>query len=772
MTKRTLYPKTVVSFAAALVLLVGGPLSAQQGWPYPDLKKQPQTNEAILQQVQLNQIWLANHAAMAQAMNASANSQNGATPRPATTPQYAGQQFSGQQFSGQQFSGQPISAQTNAVPTFAAPTKAAQPAVGRYGGQVSAHVPPSTATRPTPIAAQSPYFTPSLQASLPTVPATLVSTQDLLGGEDSKSDESADSSALDSMGPSKGGIRSPHGVEKPLRDGLPEGQDPHIDLFLENCYPSANTCAKCHPKVYEEWRGSAHAYAGVSPMFNRFEMAIAQLSSGTIGTFCLRCHAPVAMHLGRPREASLVDYEHVVREGVTCVACHRVAEAYNKHNGERRIESGSVFDPVFGSTYGEGLARAIAEKDKYKIKVDPNDKRPGQSIHLTSIKFDQLADSSFCASCHQVAVHPGIALEVVWAQYRAGPACKKGVSCQDCHMGIVPGKANGYEMAHIAEISGKPVNEPRKHASHMFWGPITPIAHPGLFPHNEKSNRWSIDDWLNFDWRSGWGSDAYEKSPYAKQASYPKKWDSADERRDARKVIDENLKLTQIKRIASTAVMEGASKIDGPFFAHQPQCGQDLKFHFVVSNTSEGHNMPSGSLGAQPQLWLNVVLISPSGQRVWESGHLDSHGDVCNQHSKDVTSGRIPADNQLFNLQTQFLITGVKGTDREMYLPINVDIDQLPFLRPGAQPISVLNHPPFIRMEAHSIPPLGNKVAKYRVPSELLTERGTYRLSARLRSRMEPIYFMEFVNATEEMKQRMIEATLDIHPFSVQFEVR
>jgi hypothetical protein len=107
-----------------------------------------------------------------------------------------------------------------------------------------------------------------------------------------------------------------------------------------------------------------------------------------------------------------------------------------------------------------------------------------------------------------------------------------------------------------------------------------------------------------------------------------------------------------------------------------------------------------------------------------------------------------------------------------MYLPINVDFDQLPFLRPGAQPITVLNHPPFIRMEARSIPPLGHKIARYRVPLELLQERGTYRLSARLRSRVEPIYFMRFVNATTEMEQMMIESTLDIHPYSVQFEIR
>lgn len=722
------HQKLQACIAASLLWLAATELLQAQQWPYPDLGKRPPSTQRST-----DLQWVARHGSLPQVPN-----QNGSSPQgsPGIVPPYAAP-ISGP--SVQALHGVPI------------------------GGNVRQPAYPAT------------YPANTVNAALVQQQANsygrLVSAQDLLAGENDSS-KPDDSSALESMGPSKGGIRSPHGAEKPLRNGVPDGQDPHIDLYLENCYPSAMTCAKCHPKVYEEWRGSAHAYAGISPMFNRFEMAVAQLSSGTIGTFCLRCHAPVAMHLGKPREASIVDYQQVLREGVTCVACHRVAEAYNKHNGERRIESGSIFDPVFGSTVGEGLARAIAEKEKYKIKVDPNDKRPGQAIHLTSIQFNQLSDSSFCASCHQVAVHPGISLEVVWAQYRAGPACKKGIRCQDCHMGIVPGKPNGFEMAHVAEIGGKPVNEPRQHASHMFWGPITPIGHPGLFPHNEKSLRWSVDDWLCFDWRAGWGCEAFEKSPTAKQLRYPPKWDSADERRDARKVVDENLKLVQIKRQASIVVMEGASKLDGPFFDRTPECGQDLKFHFMVTNLSEGHNMPSGSLGAQPQLWLNVALISPSGKRVWESGHLDSHGDLCNHHSADVTSGRMPADLQLFNLQTQFLITGVKGTDREMYLPINVDIDQLPFLRPGAQPITVLNHPPFIRMEAHSIPPLGHKLAKYQVPSELLTERGVYRLSARLRSRMEPVYFMQFVNATEEMKQRLIESTLDIHPFSVQFEIR
>jgi hypothetical protein len=141
-------------------------------------------------------------------------------------------------------------------------------------------------------------------------------------------------------------------------------------------------------------------------------------------------------------------------------------------------------------------------------------------------------------------------------------------------------------------------------------------------------------------------------------------------------------------------------------------------------------------------------------------------------HSLDVLAGRIPRDAQLVNLQTKFLTQNVKGTDREMYLPISFDVDQRPFIRPASVPTTVLNHPPGIRMEGRSIPPLGTRVANYTVPAQLVSQPGKYRLAARMRSRAEPIYFMKFVKATKEMEQAMNEWMLDIHPYSVAFEVR
>src|SRR5690348_18312042 len=85
----------------------------------------------------------------------------------------------------------------------------------------------------------------------------------------------------------------------------PEKDTPeHNRMLADEQYPSAQVCAKCHPSQYEQWRKSSHAYAAVSPMFNKFEQKINDLASGTINSFCVRCHASVGTALGERRDRS------------------------------------------------------------------------------------------------------------------------------------------------------------------------------------------------------------------------------------------------------------------------------------------------------------------------------------------------------------------------------------------------------------------------------------------------------------------------------------
>jgi hypothetical protein len=295
-----------------------------------------------------------------------------------------------------------------------------------------------------------------------------------------------------------------------------------------------------------------------------------------------------------------------------------------------------------------------------------------------------------------------------------------------------------------------------------------------VFPHNTKAQAFSMKDWLEFDWRAGWGTNEFEdKVARGKiRVAFPKRWTDPLDREDARQIIDENLARLDERDELRRQLMENGVKVDGPYIAGEPRIGKDLALSYKIKNMNSGHNLPSGSLGAQPQLWVNVALIDPDGKNVWETGYVDSNGDLADLHSLEVAAGRIKTDQQVVNFQTKFLTTNVKGTDREMYLPVNFDADPLPHLRPPGVPTTVLNHPPLVRMENHSLPPLGERLAKYVVPGKQITKAGTYRLAFRLRSRAEPIYFMRFVGATKEMERRMNERMLSFKSFTTEFEVR
>ncbi|HEX7150258.1 MAG TPA: multiheme c-type cytochrome [Thermoanaerobaculia bacterium] len=562
-----------------------------------------------------------------------------------------------------------------------------------------------------------------------------------------------------------------------LPKALPEDQ-PHRAWWdsADQQYPSARVCGECHPRQFEQWSISSHAYANLSPMFNKFEQKINDLASGTIGHFCVRCHASVGTALGERRDIAWWDRSPASQEGITCVTCHRVGEGYGKTNAARRITPGNIHEPVFGPFDSSGGIKAISNAMKYGILVSPDqpDKEGYLRIHQAAIQSDLIKASEFCVSCHQVQVHPGIKLETVWEEYRASPAAREGITCQQCHMSTNPGLNTGYARDAAAIVNGLVVNADRPATDHTFVGPGYPISHPGLFPFRMEKSPFTPQQWLKFDYRAKWGSDEYENALTAGTVSPPKapEWQNVADRRTAWRIVQENYGRWNDRKEMRKKMLENASHLDGPFFKAPPRAGKAFTFEYRISNRNKGHNLPSGSLGAQPELWLNVSLLDPDGTIVWESGYVDKYGDVADLQSKEVRQGTIAHDDQLVSMQAKFITTNVKGTDREMYLPINIDVDQLPFIRPGGTPTSLLNHPPFARMEKRSIPPLGTRVATYKVPAEKLKKPGTYRLAVRLRGRTEPIYFMEFVEATADMIRAENEWADDLHPYAVEFEVR
>ncbi|MCA9021266.1 MAG: hypothetical protein KDA74_14045, partial [Planctomycetaceae bacterium] len=191
----------------------------------------------------------------------------------------------------------------------------------------------------------------------------------------------------------------------------------HAECYVNDPFPSAAKCAKCHPDHYREWSVSPHAYAQLSPVFNAMSNKLIKLNNGTLGDFCIRCHTPVGMALSEPINMSNLDRPPSSREGVTCVSCHRINQAWGKGAGRQALVSGDINQVVYGPMGGENLAKVLANPDKYGVlKTNDDPAIRGREIHAEAYQFFQLITPGFCGSCHDVFAPNGFRLEDAFSE--------------------------------------------------------------------------------------------------------------------------------------------------------------------------------------------------------------------------------------------------------------------------------------------------------------------------------------------------------------------
>jgi hypothetical protein len=557
---------------------------------------------------------------------------------------------------------------------------------------------------------------------------------DLLGQEDDLLDDE-DLLGDDDEEPAPAGEAAPTQAEV---------DQAHAEVFLADRFPPATACATCHPKHYREWSVSQHAYAQMSPVFNAMHGTILKLTNGTNGDFCIRCHTPVGMNLGEPEFMSNIDRHPTSREGVTCIVCHRVNRAYGKVSGRLAIVEGDILTEVYGPTGNAELARVLDDPDTYRV-VTTNE--PGRKIHTEAVEFFQINKPGFCGTCHDVTLVNGFRLEEAFSAYKQSPAARAGVTCQDCHMATEPGVASEYERGPAALVGGVPTTE-RKLTNHYFAGPDYPIIHPGIFPHNARAIREesekddptaegmaTIRDWLEFDVEAGWGTDAFEDA-VPDDFVFPPRWDSIDDRYDARQIIDENLELLAWGHEQRLAILRVGYRLDEIETLRADETG--IRFRARVRNGTDGHDVPTG-FDAERLVFLQVTVTDRDGTVVMQSGDLDPNGDVRDLHSLYVHNGELPLDKQLFSLQSKFVTRLIRGGEREQVLAVNYSVDPLPFLRPEPRPTIVFGRPAGARKQRHTIPPLASRWANYRVDGKDLTGKGPYTANVRLIAAMIPI---------------------------------
>ena len=523
------------------------------------------------------------------------------------------------------------------------------------------------------------------------------------------------------------------GDEGPTKEALASADEEHVALFLENRYPSANTCGVCHPKHYKEWAVSQHAYAQISPIYLSLNNKINKLSNGSNGDFCLRCHSPVGANLGESSFMSNLDRHPASREGITCVVCHRIDRAYNKASGRLALVEGGLTDPVFGPEGNSELKAVLETPEKYRVVTDPD--QPGRQIHAEAKLFQNIQSSTFCGTCHDVTLFNGFRLEEAFSEYRVSPAAAKGITCQDCHMGKIQGKVSGYEEGPAAVVGDVPTKN-RKITSHLFSGPDYPVVHPGIFPHNQEAAAFkTLRQWLQFKHKEGWGTDEFEDNK-PDDYEFPDAWASIDDRYDARLIInkqEESLAWAKEKRME---VLQNGFVL-GDIVTDRADNG-GITFRVQVKNATDGHNVPTGFTGER-LVWLDVTVKDAEGAVVFRSGDRDPNGDVRDSHSSYVHAGKVPKDEYLFSLQSIFVVQNGRGGELPQVIPIPYPSIALPRVLPSIQSLVFSGEPTTERNHKKGIEPNGHRWAKYDVTPKAMTGNGPYKATIKLKAQAVPV---------------------------------
>lgn len=183
-------------------------------------------------------------------------------------------------------------------------------------------------------------------------------------------------------------------------------------------------CEECHPQHYQQWLGSMHAYAAEDPVFIAMNARGQRETGGTLGDFCVKCHAPVAVALGETVDGlNLAELPQYMR-GVTCYFCHNVAAVEGTHNNPLRL----ALDDVL-----RGELPAPVENDFHRAEYSP--------------LFDggTVASGDFCGSCHDVVNPAGIHVERTYQEWSDSFYADASAnnpqaleyyaqSCNNCHM--------------------------------------------------------------------------------------------------------------------------------------------------------------------------------------------------------------------------------------------------------------------------------------------------------------------------------------------------
>jgi hypothetical protein len=198
-------------------------------------------------------------------------------------------------------------------------------------------------------------------------------------------------------------------------------------------------CQSCHPDQYSEWAGSMHAYSTKDPMFRAMNRRGQRETNGTLGSFCVQCHAPLAFKRGATTDGLNLDSLPDNLHGITCFFCHSAQSVDGTHNNPLNLASDGVLRGSFADVFTAGI--------------------PHKAAYSELLDRDTESSAEMCGSCHDIHAPPGGDIERTLSEWKSSVFAQiRGATCSQCHM------PQSTEMKPVANVPGAPLRRTHSHA--------------------------------------------------------------------------------------------------------------------------------------------------------------------------------------------------------------------------------------------------------------------------------------------------------------------
>ncbi len=181
---------------------------------------------------------------------------------------------------------------------------------------------------------------------------------------------------------------------------------------------------------FAQWSQSMHAQAADDPVFLAMNKRGQRETNGKLGTFCVQCHAPMAVRDGLTTNGLNLAKLDPAYKGVTCFFCHSI-DGLEADGGKDNAAVHLADDLVMRGEITDPQANAI-HASKYSTFQD-------------STTIDS---ASMCGYCHDIDSPAGAHIERTFAEWSETPFALAGdnggqtcASLGTCHMKQTPGVA-------------------------------------------------------------------------------------------------------------------------------------------------------------------------------------------------------------------------------------------------------------------------------------------------------------------------------------------